>query len=334
MKLKLTILIVIFSCLQSINAQSIPSYIPKSGLIGWWPFNGNANDESGNKHNGKVNGATLTSDRFGNTSQAYNFDGINDFINVDTLKFNTFTICGWYQISDMPPTYTPTGCDWNYTFVSNLHHNSSLNVTKGIEIRYQNPGALETQSGDGSLPWDRNYINTSFGGWKFFALTYNSSNQTFILYNGLSDTSIIKGGFSNLNLPTYFGARPICGEAGNSGFFLKGKLDDIGIWDSALNSNEVNAIYNSGNSTNVQNGYSKSNISVYPNPAKNVINVKTADTKLLGMAYSIYDNAGKVVLSGKITSENTSIELGNLAAGIYMLSIADNMKQTFKVIKR
>jgi len=52
------------------NAQSIPSYIPKSGLIGWWPFNGNANDESGNKHNGKVNGATLTSDRFGNTSQA------------------------------------------------------------------------------------------------------------------------------------------------------------------------------------------------------------------------------------------------------------------------
>ena len=75
-------------------------------------------------------------------------------------------------------------------------------------------------------------------------------------------------------------------------------------------------------------------LEIYPNPAKNVINVKTADTKLLGMAYSIYDNAGKVVLSGKITSENTSIELGNLAAGIYMLSIAENMSQTFKVIKR
>ena len=75
-------------------------------------------------------------------------------------------------------------------------------------------------------------------------------------------------------------------------------------------------------------------LEIYPNPAKSVINVKTADTKLLGMAYSIYDNAGKVVLSGKITSENTSIELGNLAAGIYMLSIAENMSQTFKVIKR
>jgi hypothetical protein len=75
-------------------------------------------------------------------------------------------------------------------------------------------------------------------------------------------------------------------------------------------------------------------LEIYPNPTKNVINVKTADTKLLGMAYSIYDNTGKVVLSGKITSENTSIELGNLAAGIYVLSIAENMKQTFKVIKK
>ena len=75
-------------------------------------------------------------------------------------------------------------------------------------------------------------------------------------------------------------------------------------------------------------------LEIYPNQAKSVINVKTADTNLLGMAYSIYDNAGKVVLSGKITSENTIIELGNLAAGIYMLSIAENMSQTFKVIKR
>jgi hypothetical protein len=59
-----------------------------------------------------------------------------------------------------------------------------------------------------------------------------------------------------------------------------------------------------------------------------------ANTKLLGMAFSIYDNAGKVVLSGKITSENTIIELGNLSVGNYVFSLTDNMKQTFKVIKR
>jgi hypothetical protein len=40
-----------------------------------------------------------------------------------------------------------------------------------------------------------------------------------------------------------------------------------------------------------------------------------------------------VVLSGKIISENTTIELGNLSGGIYLFSVGENLKQTFKVIK-
>ena len=93
-------------------------------------------------------------------------------------------------------------------------------------------------------------------------------------------------------------------------------------------------VYSMGSNVDVLENSVGNTLEIYPNPAKNVINVKTADTKLLGMAYSIYDNAGKVVLSGKINSENTSIELGNLAAGIYMLSIAENVSQTFKLIKK
>jgi hypothetical protein len=38
-------------------------------------------------------------------------------------------------------------------------------------------------------------------------------------------------------------------------------------------------------------------------------------------------------LSGKIISENTTIELGNLSGGIYLFSVGENLKQTFKVIK-
>ena len=54
-------------------AQNVPNYVPTNGLVGWWPFNGNANDESGNNNNGTVNGATLTTDRFGNAGKAYDF---------------------------------------------------------------------------------------------------------------------------------------------------------------------------------------------------------------------------------------------------------------------
>jgi hypothetical protein len=72
--------------------------------------------------------------------------------------------------------------------------------------------------------------------------------------------------------------------------------------------------------------------SVFPNPAQTIINVK-ADIKLLGSAYVIYDNTGKLVLTGKITSENTVIELDNLSDGIYFFIVGENFKQTFKVIK-
>ena len=50
------------------NSQTLPSYLPADGLVGWWPFNGNANDESGNGNDATVNGAALTADRnsFGN----------------------------------------------------------------------------------------------------------------------------------------------------------------------------------------------------------------------------------------------------------------------------
>jgi hypothetical protein len=94
-KLKLLFLIVII-----VTSNSLQSQIPTNGLVGYWPFSGNANDSSGNNLNGTVNGAVLTLDRFGNSSSAFNFDGIDDYILVnddDLLSFpnNEFTFSFW-----------------------------------------------------------------------------------------------------------------------------------------------------------------------------------------------------------------------------------------------
>ena len=91
-KLLLAIIIIVFS-------NTLLSQIPTNGLVGYWPFSGNANDSSGNNLNGTVNGAVLTEDRFGNPSSAYSFDG-NDYILVnddDLLSFpnNEFTFSFW-----------------------------------------------------------------------------------------------------------------------------------------------------------------------------------------------------------------------------------------------
>ena len=69
---------------QHIVAQ-VPSYVPTDGLVAYYPFNGNANDESGNGNNGTIDGASLTVDRFSNTNSAFKFDGIDNSITTNTI---------------------------------------------------------------------------------------------------------------------------------------------------------------------------------------------------------------------------------------------------------
>jgi hypothetical protein len=78
-------LIVALVFASNVMAQNVPSYVPTNGLVGYWPFNGNANDESGNGNNGTVNGATLTSDRNGKVNSAYDFDG-KSYVLVDNIN--------------------------------------------------------------------------------------------------------------------------------------------------------------------------------------------------------------------------------------------------------
>ena len=89
-------LLILATALLSISTfAQTPNYVPANGLVGWWPFNGNANDESGNGNHGTVNGATLTADRFGNANMAYGFDGVDDFINLS----NPLPDCAEFTIS-------------------------------------------------------------------------------------------------------------------------------------------------------------------------------------------------------------------------------------------
>jgi hypothetical protein len=71
-------------------------------------------------------------------------------------------------------------------------------------------------------------------------------------------------------------------------------------------------------------------LELYPNPASSILNV-VADSEYLNSAYSIFDNTGRIVLTGKLQSEVTSIQLGDLPSGVYTISIGDEIHQTFQV---
>ena len=73
------------------------------GLVAYYPFNGNANDESGNGNNGTVYGASLTKDRWGNPNAAYEFDGNSNYIIIHSsakpIGDNSFTLSLWVYIT-------------------------------------------------------------------------------------------------------------------------------------------------------------------------------------------------------------------------------------------
>ena len=97
-------LVLAIVCSLNVMAQNIPSYVPKDNLVGFWPFNGNANDESGNGNNGTVNGATLTADRNGVANSAYSFDGIGNYIDVKNSQtianVPNLSISTWIKIAE------------------------------------------------------------------------------------------------------------------------------------------------------------------------------------------------------------------------------------------
>ena len=77
MKAKLLLPLFFFFTYYMLNSQN---------LVAYYPFNGNGNDNSGYGNHGTVNGATLTTDRFGNVNSAYYFDGINDYIDLGSWE--------------------------------------------------------------------------------------------------------------------------------------------------------------------------------------------------------------------------------------------------------
>lgn len=76
-----------------------------------------------------------------------------------------------------------------------------------------------------------------------------------------------------------------------------------------------------------------SDISIYPNPAANLINVK-AGNNLLGSNYIILDQTGRQVLNGRLTQETTLLDISQLATGFYFFQFGEQQKQTFKLVKK
>ena len=88
------------------NIAVRPDYLPTNGLMAWYPFNGNATDESGNGNNATIHGPSLTTDRENNVNSSFVFNG-TDYLLVEgdeSLESNELTISLWANASSLNST--------------------------------------------------------------------------------------------------------------------------------------------------------------------------------------------------------------------------------------
>lgn len=215
---------------------------PTSGLVGYWSFTGNANDASGNGHNGIVNGATLTSDRYNTNNSAYIFNGVDNFINLGNLgAYSSHTFTGWFKIEGQQTS-------WG-VLVSKLYND--LYIFQNSEVRIDPDDGtgykMSSQVGSGT-DWEGEVINNSIEPtiWHHFVFMYDDNVKSIKVYidNQLVSTVVVTGYVDVATTPTYIGARPYWN--GPTVFFFNGKIDDVRIYNRALNALEVNALFHEG----------------------------------------------------------------------------------------
>jgi len=225
--------------------SSVHAQAPTNGLVAYYPFNGNANDESGNGNNGVANGAALTTDRFGNANSAYSFDGVSSSVDISTRSNvtgnNERTISAWIKIK-WDSYYGPNGIGYpiyngggngdgnDFTFMVTVPTPDRISL---FVRRYnQDMGSI-------TVPYDEDE-------WNNIAVTYDGTNTNGIRFflNGKLVGNRNEGS-STFNTVSVF---PIIGkftEQNNITYYHKGLLDDFRIYNRNFCDSEITRLYQS-----------------------------------------------------------------------------------------
>ena len=334
----------------------LPANVPTTGLVGYWPFCGNANDESGNGNNGTNNGATLTADRFGNANSAYNFDGINDLISIpdsNALSItNNITMSAWVYVNSDSQNYHSIlykrlNGNWSYNLSLSYYFGpggSPSEVNKVFSGRRNNFGA--------QLEYKFSNEPVVFGQW--FHITVKIENNVITFYkNGIDMGFNLYG--NQFTIPMINQAIGLTiGSNGDGGEWFNGKLDDIGIWNRALTQEEITNLYNINQCiTNItvtdtliinvgQLSFNDpvtwaNNITIAPNPASSQININFNNiTNLNGGTLKIINSLGQEVATTPITTSgtNSTMQLATWGGtGMYFVQIINPQGQIVDIKK-
>jgi hypothetical protein len=155
--------------------------------------------------------------------------------------------------------------------------------------------------------------------WNFYTVTL--ANNTLSLYfNG-----ILIGKSITFTLRPYDIGSSVNNFIGKSQYasdpYLKGTVDDFRFFNYALSPTEINNLMEGITSTNDQK---TDHVSVYPNPAREMIIIKNAT----GSRFSIYDATGRIISESSITDQLYTHHTHALKSGYYLIRITNAAGET------
>jgi lysophospholipase L1-like esterase len=256
---------------------------------------GHARDEVGGNTGYVTAGVTRVA---GRVNGGFHFDSHSDYITLaNPLTYKTATYSFWMRIQSITDDLLIMGHDPYYS---------------RIFIGANNNIKLETNTNGQEFAF---YNSFTPGTWYHIALV-RENDQLRLYRNGIHTSTTSISGSNSLTIS----------QIGFNGRSFRGTLDEIGIWDRALTTEEI-ALLHSGHtypftalkSTNQPEEPEEINeLTFYPNPAGEMIHLNQTYSTIC-----VYDLHGRQVI--RKTSQDY-LDVSGLTGGIYILEATDNGK--------
>jgi hypothetical protein len=301
-----------------------------SGLVAYYPFNGNFLDASGNGHHGQqYGGVSFAADQWGNPNSAASFDGLDDYILIapsaqltpdsafsvafrfrteDTNGHTIISKSSWlgtsttnniqYQIGFNFPTYV----GGNGLFFG-TDHNGSCATTNFLAGNYVTAGSSVAKE-----TWYCAIMTFSKGVKKLYVNGSLINQQT--VQGMVNDDSVDYCTAGDIKLGAWWVGDPQ---------FFHGLMDEIRFYNRSLNQEEAIAYCSQVINDITDMGQATPAVEIYPNPVTDVLNISIKNCKVSSLA--VYNQLGQQVKQVTVTGGKIQLNTEGLAKGAYLLKL-------------
>ena len=227
------------------------SIIPsRAELVAHWPLDTDANDATGNGHDGQIANGTVLFENIGasnrtGTAASFPDNGRIDIPYSPDLNPESFTVALWAKPSSTGGYASP---------ITSRNDVNGGQSTHGYIIYNDNGGNWNFWTGDGNPGWDTLYGGpVSINEWTHLAISYDSETETKTIWiNGTQKgTDSAPNQYSQNGTVDAMDLHLGAGQDDGANFFFSGDLDDVGIWNEALPEEEIKSIMENGISSSL-----------------------------------------------------------------------------------